>query len=244
MKPLATISFALALLLTGCAAVAPPPDEAALDTVAFPVEAYREAQAEGRAVYWLQPEESSLRIYVFRAGPLAEAAGHNHVMVAERFRGAAAWPEGEPEEARLNLVVPVDGLEVDPAVVREALGGAFSSHVKPEDAQGTRSNMLSPAILDAAHYPAIGVRLVEVEGELPRPILTLAVTLHGVTREVTVPAKVSISAERLVAEGMLVLRQTRFDIEPFSALGGALRVADPVVVEFHLVGEETPPAGD
>ncbi len=41
--------------------------------------------------------------------------------------------------------------------------------------------------------------------------------------------------DRLRAQGRFAIRQSWFGVEPFSALGGALRVQDWLTVEFDVV---------
>jgi hypothetical protein len=47
-------------------------------------------------------------------------------------------------------------------------------------------------------------------------------------------ATVSLDRNRLSARGALSIRQTDFGIKPFSAMGGALYVLDPIMIEFEL----------
>lgn len=223
----------IAALMAACQPMrtAPP----AKGEIAFPASEYRTAAAAGHRVYDLIPGSSTLRVFVYRAGALARF-GHDHVVVASDFRGAVAWPSQEPGKARLDLVVPVGALKVDPPAVRRALGGAFASELDRDAVEGTRENMLGAQVLDAERFPRVGIHLVGVEGGLPRPILKLAVSLRGSQKTVSVPVAVAMDGDKLQASGRLVLRQSDFGMEPFSALGGALTVSDAVTVEFDLVG--------
>jgi polyisoprenoid-binding protein YceI len=231
----------LVAALVACAPVGepglePPPEP----VMAFPDREYAALAADGVAVYELDPRRSVLRVLVFRAGPLARF-GHDHVVVADAFRGRVAWDGLSSTDTRLDFWIRVAGLDVDPPAERRRLGGDFAAPVPAEDAAATRANLLGPDVLAAASHPWIRLRLAAVAGALPRPILTLAVSLRGVTREVEVPVAVTLEDADLVAEGRLVLRQSEFGIEPFSVMGGALRVADPVLVEFRLAGRRLRP---
>lgn len=124
---------------------------------------------------------------------------------------------------------------VDPPDVRQSLQGAFEGTLPAQARQQTRHNMLSGQVLDAADFPAILVHATRIEGELPRLIVGFEITLHGVTRNMTVPVAVSLGSGQLEASGRLVLHQRDFGITPFTALAGSLRVAEPLPLEFDLV---------
>jgi polyisoprenoid-binding protein YceI len=221
-------------VLHGCHAAperpAPPDAEARV-----PWEIYEQIDASQGRVFRLEPDASEVRLYVYRAGPLA-ARGHNHVITAPALDGAMFVPTDGAEAARFDLVIPVDQLEVDDPEVRRSLGYSFGSEVTDDARAGTRANMLGPDVLDAGRFPSIAVASGAVTGELPKLAISVAVTLRGITRERLVPVDVQVDRDRLVARGALAVRQSDFDMEPFSALGGLLRVADAVVIEFRLVG--------
>lgn len=187
-------------------------------------------------MYVLDPDRSSVRIFVYRGGPLAEM-GHNHVVAVREFRGAVFLP-GEIGDARFDLVFPLDGLAVDRAEDLAGVAGAFDSAQDEDAIRGTRANMLDSEVLDAGRYPRARLHSTSIEGDLPVVTLNLRVRLHGQTNEYTVPVWIErADDERLVAEGQFRLRQSRFGIEPFSAGGGALQVRDALSIRFRLVGE-------
>jgi hypothetical protein len=55
-----------------------------------------------------------------------------------------------------------------------------------------------------------------------------------VSKQFTVPVEIEYSKDSLNVAGKLVLKQTDFGIEPYSVLGGVLRVKDAVVLVFRL----------
>ena len=222
------------MVLCGCQAAPerPAPQEAA---VRFPAEIYDRIEASRGRVFRLDQDASEVHIFVYRAGALADR-GHNHVITAPALEGAVFVPAAGVKDARFDLVIPVDELQVDDAEVRRSLGYTFGSEVTDDARAGTRANMLGPGLLDAGRFPHLAVASRAVAGELPKLVITAAVTLRGVTRELLVPVDVQLEEDRLVARGALALRQSDFGIEPFSALGGLLRVDDAVMMEFRLVG--------
>jgi polyisoprenoid-binding protein YceI len=56
--------------------------------------------------------------------------------------------------------------------------------------------------------------------------ITGPMTIHGVTNDQTISARVIIGGDRLRASGEFILRQTDYAIELVSVVGGALKVKD------------------
>lgn len=233
MRAATILLSGLLMLLSGCQT--PPPSGDRVTADAFPEGVYERAAAAGRAVYDLDPEASRIRLYAYRSGTLAEY-GHNHVIAARDWRGAAIVDPDDLDASRLDLRLPVSGLDVDPPAVREPLGGGFASTLDAADRADTETNLRSPSLLDAEAHPRIGVTLSAVEGALPRPLLTLVIRAGGGQATVRVPVAVTLDDGRVTATGRFVLTHSALGLTPFSAAGGALRVAEPVTVEFRLVG--------
>lgn len=226
-----------ALVALGAAGCQTAPERPAAGEVAeyrYPAQRYQPGAPDNARLYRLDAEASTVRVLVYRGGTLA-AAGHNHVVVPGQLRGAVWLPQGALDGVRMDIAVPLESLRVDPEDDRAAIGGSFAAGVDDEARRGTRRNMLGPDGLDAARFPLLGLRVQGAAGELPRPVLQLQVYLHGRRHDVTVPAAVTVDGERLRARGRFAIRQSWFGIEPFSALGGALRVQDWLTVEFDVV---------
>lgn len=232
------LAMAAALWIAGCRApygtVATAPGE--YDAVAdFNASAYERIPEEQGRVFWIDSEASRVRFYLWRGGPMA-AKGHNHVMVVKDMDGAVFLPADMlADEMRFDVVFPVEQIEVDPPALRQQLGGAFATEIPPKGVQGTREHMLGEKVLEAERFPTIGLSAANVHGELPRLALDTVIALHGVRRHQWIPATVAVTGDRLTAEGAFVIEQTDYGIQPFSAMGGALYIQDPILVEFTLV---------
>lgn len=227
------------LLMAACQTpgpVADVPDEG-VARPGFPRAQYNDlASGEGR-VFWVDNEASEIRFYLWRGGPMA-SKGHNHVMRVANMEGAVFLPEEMlGDEARIDIVFPVAGIEVDPMPLREAVGGAFASTgLTPEGAEKTREHMLDESIMNADRFPKIGLSAGKVHGELPKLVVDMALTIHGVQRRQLIPATVRVEGGTLTATGAFAIRQTDYGITPSSAMGGALYAQDPIMIEFELVG--------
>lgn len=237
-RPIKLGAAGLAAVLAGaCQTGGGPPGTATEPGTAptFPAAEYRDLAEQG-FVYVLDPAASSVRIFVYRGGPMARF-GHNHVAAVTGFRGAVHLPD-DPARGRFDLVFPVEDLALDRPADRDGVAGAFDSSPDSEAVAGTRANMLGPEVLDAQAHPRIGLHSVNVEGAPPVLEATVRVALHGQRRTLTVPVWIERADEaRLVAEGQFTLRQSDFGIEPFSAAGGALHVRDRLSIRFRLVGD-------
>jgi polyisoprenoid-binding protein YceI len=191
--------------------------------------AYREAAAAGIAVWVVDTSASTIKVIVRRAGLLARL-GHDHVVASRQVRGYVA-----PDAGHADLEFRLDEMTVDEAALRrEAL---LDTQPSEEDIAGTRTNMLT-RVLDAERYPVVRLRAESLQGHPDR--LHLTVTLHGVTRSYTLPARLERLPGRVRASGEMELRQSDFGIKPLAVLGGALRVEDVLLVRFDLLAQSPP----
>ena len=125
----------------------PAPGEKA--QYSFPDEAYQQDARQDGTLFRVDAAASEVRILVYRGGTLA-SAGHNHVVVPGRMRGALWLPDGGVSGSQLDIVVPLDELQVDPPGARQAVGGSFGGTLQADAREGTRQNMLGPDGLNAA----------------------------------------------------------------------------------------------
>jgi hypothetical protein len=132
-------------------------------------------------------------------------------------------------------------LEVDPAksllVVVVRRGGSLArlghDHVV---ASHDIAGFVAPADGRADLYLALE-RLVVDEAPLRDAAagrIAAAITLHGVTREVQIPARIEQTADEVSASGSFDLKQTDFGIVPLSVLGGAIQVLDRLELRFAI----------
>lgn len=185
-------------------------------------DAYRALAASGAAVYAVDSRASLVAVTVRRAGPMARL-GHDHVVASRTLAGHVA-----PGAGRADVSFRVDQMSVDePQLLREA---GIEKQPSPQAVEGTRTNMLGP-VLDAQRFP-----VVTLHGERQADgLLRVAVTLHGVTRSLALPATVRVDAAQVTASGTARLKQTDFGITPFSVGGGLLSVQDELEVRYHIV---------
>lgn len=180
--------------------------------------------------------ESELRIVVYADGPLARF-GHPHVIGGAVLAGEVKLAEPFPDSA-LRLEIDVTAMEVDRPSWRSDEG--FDPEMSASAIADTRRNMLSSAVLNAEQYPRIKIESLAISGPSWQPDIELRVHLVGSTRELTVPIALDIRETSLVATGRMLISQRDFGIEPFSAAGGNLAVADELLIRFRVVADAHP----
>jgi len=218
-------------ILAACAGPTPPQDGPVLaDWPALP-----DATPEIR-VYRVDAEQSRLRIRVDPAGTLARL-GHSHVIGGAALGGRVGLdPDGGT--AWVDLELRADALEVDrPEWRREQ---ELRPDLEPDAVEGTRDNMLGPKVLDAEQFPLIRVRSAGFRGALDSPTVLARIDLRGQVTEAEIPVRLTYGPDRLEAIGTFTPTHAQLGLTPFSAAGGALRVAQPIRIEFRIVATRDP----
>ena len=183
--------------------------------------------AAATRTYVIDASASAVQVHVGKSGVFG-FAGHTHEVVAERFEGRV---DADPDDLALSSV----------ELSFEASGLKVSGQGEPEgDAPKVQEVMAGPKVLDVSRFPAIRFRSRQVSGRRAADgvyELQVAgeVSLHGVSREVTLPVRVELSGATLTASGRTALAQRAFGIEPVSAGGGTVKVKNEVGVEFRIV---------
>jgi hypothetical protein len=230
----------LAALLAACAPVAPPPPSATItpppaQATQEPLETYyRRAEAAGETVLRIDPRRSLITIVVRRGGRLARL-GHDHVIASRTLDGFVA-----PAQGRADLRFRLDQLTIDEPELRARAG--LDAPVSDAAREGTRRNMLDK-VLDAERFPEVLIHAARAAAGADT--LAVAITLHGVTRDMDIPVEMEnrtgpAADAGLSVSGSASLLQSDFGIAPFSVLGGALAVEDRLELRFKIVAAPRP----
>lgn len=175
----------------------------------------------------IDPATSTITLHAGKSGVLS-FAGHDHEIVAPVSDGEIVLDRLDVSRSRILIRFDAKALKVTGK--GEPAG----------DVAEVQQVMLSDRVLDVQRSPVIsftsrtmsvtkrsGDRItVQVAGDL---------ALHGVTRPLTLPVNVQLTADQIRAEGNAVVRQTEFGIQPVKAGGGTVRVKDQVDVSFSVV---------
>ena len=127
------------------------------------------------------------------------------------------------------------GVAIFPTAELRAAAGPESPREVPQSArEGTRANLLSEALLDAARHPDIRLRATDVRTAPGGYDVGVQVTFRDSNYSLRVPVTVRHEEGLLVATGEFPLRQSDLGLKPFSVAMGTLVVLDDMNVRFRL----------
>lgn len=188
------------------------------------VSAMAQGKAAGQA-YDVDPATSQAVIDVGKAGALSFLGGHTHE-VRGPIRGRVFVDAGHLESSTLELDIPAASLQVTGK--GEPAG----------DVPKVQEKMAGEEVLDVARYPTIAFRSTALAVRASREAVTDVVvtgelTLHGVTRSLSVPAQVELGTNRIAARGAFSIKQSDYGIEPVT-VAGVVSVRDALDVRFTI----------
>ena len=177
--------------------------------------------------YNLDASQSKFMAHANRSG-LLWFKGHSHHLAASDFSGQVELTPDTITPASLRLVVKASSLH--------ETGADFT-----EPQKQIINKELKEIVLHPDQYPditfqstnvtvktsAAGRYEVKIDGDL---------TLHGVTKRITIPAVVTLNGNNLRAVGEFSIDRGDFNVKATSAFHGLVRVDDDVKFEFDIVG--------
>lgn len=180
-------------------------------------------------VYRLDASESKFIAHAY-AGGLLWFKGHDHLIAVKDFGG----------EAQLTPIT------VTPASLKiSAKAGSMveTSSVFTEQQKQIINKELREIVLQPDQYPDIVFRSTQVTGKATSDNryelrITGDLTLHGVTRQITIPTKVTVTGHELRAIGEFSIDRGDFKVKATSAFHGMVRVRDKVKFTFDIVGHQ------
>ena len=179
----------------------------------------------GAAIFAIDGRASRFTVQAFATG-LLSAMGHNPVVGIRDLAGEVTF---EPERERASgfkLSIKSSSLSVQNDV---------SDKDRREMERLMNNEVLETNKFPEIRYEASDVAVKNLGGALFSATLNGALTLHGVTRNLSIPARVALLGGMLRASGDFTLRQSDFDIKPVSVAGGALKIKDELKLSFEIV---------
>jgi polyisoprenoid-binding protein YceI len=170
--------------------------------------------------------------FVARAfsGGLLWFKGHDHLIAVREFTGKAQITPDSVNPASLQLNA-------------KAASMVETRDVFTEPQKQIINKELRDIVLRPEQYPDIVFKSTNVSGKAigsNRYELKIAgdLTLHGVTRPITIPTRVTLTGNELRAQGEFSINRSDFKVKATSALHGMIRVRDRVKFEFDIVGRQ------
>jgi polyisoprenoid-binding protein YceI len=186
------------------------------------------ARGAGERSYVIDSSRSGATIQVGKSGALSFAAGHSHEVVAPAITGTITVEVEDPALSNVHVIIDASTLRVtgkgEPA----------------EDVPKVQAAMAGPQVLDGQRYPTIefvstSVAIKNQTEAMVDAIVTGHLTLHNVTRSISVPVTARMEGNTLTATGRFPVKQSEYGIKPIS-VGGVVSVKDTVNVSFTIVG--------
>jgi polyisoprenoid-binding protein YceI len=151
----------------------------------------------------------------------ASRMGHRLTIVLNSWQATVSWTGDEPSAVELNI--DVESLEV----LRGE--GGVTPLLGPEKAL-VRANALK--CLGADGFPTISFHADEIDQTADGYRLTGALEIHGKTRPRSIDLRVKDLGDSWRMSCQAQVRQSEFDIKPYSKFMGAMKVADDVTVLY------------
>lgn len=186
------------------------------------------ATAPQARTYTIAASDSSFTVFVGKAGLLSGLA-HDHLIAVKSFGG------------RVN--VANDMTQSTLQFEADAKSFAVLDKEVSEKDRADITKAMHEEVIESAKHPKLTFNSVSITNVKPAggnaQSFTLSgdLTLHGVTKRITVPVTVTITPQQLRAMGSYTLKQTDFGIKPYSAGLGAVKVKNEVTVNFSIVAK-------
>jgi len=177
--------------------------------------------------YRLEAAQSKFIAHALRGG-LLWFKGHEHLVAVREFTDEAQMTPESITPASLEITAKTKSM-------------VETSSVFTEPQKKIIDKELREIVLLPDQYPNIVFRSTNVTGKAignGQYDLRIAgdLTLHGVTRQITIPTKVTLTGNSLRAQGEFSINRSDFKVKATSAVHGLIRVRDPVKFEFDIVG--------
>jgi polyisoprenoid-binding protein YceI len=186
------------------------------------------AARQATASYRIDPSQSQFMAHAFRGG-IAYFKGHDHFIKVGDFGGTVELTPSVISPATLNMTVKTDSLE--------ETGVDFTAEQK-----GIIKKELNEIVMESAKYPEMTFRSTEVSGTMSGTAFEAKIggdlTLHGVTKHISIPATVTFDGDTLHAKGEFKLNRTDFNVKATDAFHGFVRVKHDVKFTFDIAAHK------
>jgi polyisoprenoid-binding protein YceI len=182
---------------------------------------------QATVTYNLDAGQSKFMAHANRSG-LLWFKGKSHHLAASDFSGQVQLTPNTITPASMRLVVKAASLH--------ETGAAFTEQQKQ-----IIDKELKDIVFHPDQYPDITFQSTNVTAKSTGTSrydvkINGNLTLHGVTRRVTIPAVVTLEGNNLRAVGTFSIDRDDYKVKATSAFHGMVRVDDDVKFEFDIVG--------
>src|SRR5215217_8355749 len=185
------------------------------------------AATPATVTYNLDPSQSKFMAHA-NAGGLLWFKGHNHHLDAGDFSGQVQITEGTVTPASLRLMVKAASLH--------ETGADFTEPQKQIINKELKEIVLHPDQYPDITFQSTNVTSKGLGGGRYDVKINGNLTLHGVTRPVTIAATITLNGSTLRAVGKFSIDRGDYKVKATSAFHGMVRVDDDIKFEFDILG--------
>lgn len=227
---------ALALLLMFPAAAFAQDAEPEAEAEAGAEEAVEEeAPAAAPVTYNLASSTGALTVLVkYDRNSLLARMGHDHVVTPTSFTGTVTWSNDDLSACNVNISFPVSALVVDPAGTRAAAG--LSGETSDGDKKKITSNLLGKNQLNANSFSNITFQSTSCSGSGTQATVAGNLSIRGASKAVSASMNISADGSSFTASGSFDAAHSDFGFDPFTALAGSLKNANPLHFKVNVTG--------
>jgi polyisoprenoid-binding protein YceI len=185
---------------------------------------------EGNIVrYQIDTRSSTFKVRAFATG-LLSAFGHSPTVAIRDFSGEVKFDPETLSSGSTLVRIKATSLKV-------------ADDIGDKDRQDIERQMYE-TVLEVSQYPEIVYECQNVtinrgaNGQLEATLLG-KLTLHGVTQDQAVSARISVIGDSLRATGDFSVSQSAFGIKEVTAVGGTIRLKDELKATFEMVARKS-----
>jgi polyisoprenoid-binding protein YceI len=184
-----------------------------------------EADSNGPRNFQIDAKRSRFIVETETTG-LSAMFAHDHRIEVRDFSGQAVFRRDQPKASSLQMTVRAPALFL---LGEENIG-----------ARQSVETALREDVLQTQKFPEITFKSRAITAERRGDgtydaRITGELKLHGVKRQITIPARIAVDGGTLHAIGVFDLRQTDYGITPFSFSGGSVGIKDTVTLSFDIL---------
>ena len=185
------------------------------------------AAAPATVTYNLDASQSKFMAHANRSG-LLWFKGHSHHLAASDFSGQVEVTPDTITPASLRLVVKAASLH--------ETGADFTEPQKQIINKELKDIVLLPDQYPDITFQSTNVTSKGLGGGRYEVKINGNLTLHGVTRPITIPATITLNGSTLRAVGEFSINRDDYKVKATSAFHGMVRVDNDIKFEFDILG--------
>jgi polyisoprenoid-binding protein YceI len=175
-------------------------------------------------VFFFDSRKSFISVQVFAAG-IASVVAHSPKFTVRQFIGKVEFFPGATRKVSVGVNMPVRSLEIT-----DDIGKMERSEIE---------RVMFEEVLEADKYPEIEFSSPRVQAAQPGESLQKLrgnLSLHGVTRELSLELQVVVTEGALRAQGSFSLKQTDFGLKLGSIANGKLKFKNELKCACFIIG--------